>query len=77
VDCGVPMTEADLGFIARQLERLLTQGREARTEMRLLRGEMQIVRSSLSRLEDTIAMDVLDRLRALEAAGRGESGGVQ
>ena len=35
-------------------------------EVRLLREEVRIARSSLARIEDTVTMDVLDRLRALE-----------
>jgi hypothetical protein len=45
------MTEPDLAFIARQLERVLLELRHVRNEMRLVRGQVQI------------QLDVLERLR--------------
>lgn len=76
------MPDPDLNFIARQLERVLVELRtlssdvrslqSVRDEVRLLREEVRIARSSLARIEDTIAMDVLDRLRVLETT-KGQS----
>ena len=58
----------DLNFIARQLERLLAETRSTRDEIRLIRDELFIMHGKLNRLDDTLTMNVLDRLRALEAA---------
>jgi hypothetical protein len=60
------MTEPDLAFISRQLERVLLELRHVRNEMRLLRDQVQIQGGAIERLDDTIRMDVLERLRQLE-----------
>jgi hypothetical protein len=60
------MTEPDLAFISRQLERVLLELRHMRNEMRLLRDQVQIQGGAIERLDDTIRMDVLERLRQLE-----------
>ena len=58
--------EITLAFIARQLERVLAEQRDARTEQRFIREELRAMASTLARLEDTISMDVLERIRKLE-----------
>jgi hypothetical protein len=57
-----------LAFIGRQLERVLAEQRDARLEQRFIREELRSMVLSLARLEDTIALDVLDRIRKLESA---------
>jgi hypothetical protein len=57
-----------LAFIGRQLERVLAEQRDARLEQRFIREELRNIAASLARLEDTIAMDVLERIRKLESA---------
>lgn len=58
--------EITLAFISRQLERLLSEQRDTRTEQRFIREELRSMAVTLARLEDTIAMDILDRVRKLE-----------
>lgn len=60
------MAEITNEFIARQIERVLTEQRDARTEQRFIREELRSLAASLARLEDTISMDLLDRIRKLE-----------
>lgn len=60
------MTDIDLNFISRQLERVLAGQRDLRSDMQLLREEVRLIRNQLARIEDTVFMDVLDRLRMLE-----------
>lgn len=70
------MSEPDLSFIAEQLARVLAELRTLpamRDELRLLRQEFQLMReqmriqgAAIDRLDDTIRMNVLDRLSALE-----------
>jgi hypothetical protein len=57
-----------LAFIGRQLERVLAEQRDARLEQRFVREELRSIGLSLSRLEDSVALDVLDRIRKLESA---------
>lgn len=61
------MIDIDLNFISKQLERVLAEQRYFRTDVQLLREEVRLVRGQLARIEDTISMDILDRLRTLEA----------
>jgi hypothetical protein len=61
------MSESELKFIGRQLDRIVIEARSIRDEIRLLREEVRSIRTTMARLEDIITMDVLDRLRALEA----------
>jgi predicted nuclease with TOPRIM domain len=78
------MTEPDLAFIARLVERVLSDGREIREELRqireelrglrqdfgLLREELRLLSDRVGRLEDTVRHDVLERIRRLlEARG--------
>jgi hypothetical protein len=65
--------EITLAFIARQLERMLTEQRGMRLDLRSLRDELGLLReqvriqaTTLARLDDTITMNVLDRLQVLE-----------
>jgi prefoldin subunit 5 len=60
------MTEVDLNFLARQLERLQTDMQHLRRDMHFLREEVRLSRGQIARIEDAITMDILDRLRALE-----------
>jgi len=60
------MAEIDLTFISKQLERVQDELRYLRTDVQLLREESRLTRGQLSRLEDTITMDIMDRIRALE-----------
>jgi hypothetical protein len=70
------MPEIDLNFIARQMANILTELRSVRDEVRalrfmreeisLLREETRIATAMIRRLDDTISMNVLDRLQALE-----------
>ena len=60
------MTEPDLRFVSGQLNRILNSQRDMRNEMHIIRGEMQIIRSALNRIDDTLNMDILDRIRKLE-----------
>jgi hypothetical protein len=69
-----PMAEPDLNFIARQLANLIGDVRSLREELSadrlllgLLREEVRIATSMIRRLDDTIRMNVMDRLQALEA----------
>jgi hypothetical protein len=76
--------EITLPFIARQLERMLTEQRGMRLDLRslrddlhslrdefgLLREQVRIQATTLARLNDTITMNVLDRLQALEDVAR-------
>jgi hypothetical protein len=57
-----------LAFIGRQLERVLAEQRDARLEQRFIREELRNIGLSLARLEDSIALDVLERIRKLESA---------
>jgi hypothetical protein len=57
-----------LAFIGRQLERVLAEQRDARLEQRFVREELRSIGLSLSRLEDSVALDVLERIRKLESA---------
>lgn len=59
-------TEITLEFIARQLERVLAEQRDGGTEQRFIREELRSMATTLARLEDTITMDVLERIRKLE-----------
>lgn len=71
------MPEPDLNFIARQLASVLSEMRAIRDEVRalrsirdemgLLREEVRIATSEVRRLSDTVSMNVLDRLQALES----------
>jgi prefoldin subunit 5 len=61
----------DLDTIASQLDRILAELRVLRDEVRVLRSmrdEVRSTRNTLARMEDSITMDVLDRLRALETS---------
>ena len=60
------MTEVSLEFIAQQIERVLAEQRQQRKDMHFLREEVRLMRGQIARIEDTITMDILDRLRALE-----------
>jgi hypothetical protein len=68
------MAEPDLNFIARQLANLIGDVRSLREELStdrlllgLMREEVRIATSMIRRLDDTIRMNVMDRLQALEA----------
>jgi hypothetical protein len=58
--------DVTLDLIGRQLERVLAALRDARLEQRFVREELRNMAASLARLEDTIAMDMLERIRKLE-----------
>jgi hypothetical protein len=65
--------EITLVFIARQLERVLAEQRGMRLDLRSLRDEFGLLReqvriqgTTIARLDDTLTMNVLDRLQALE-----------
>jgi chromosome segregation ATPase len=74
------VTDVSLEFIAHQLERVLAEQRtmredlhsmdvdirQIREDVRDLRDITRSIRGRVARLEDTITMHVLDRLRALE-----------
>lgn len=60
------MTDIDLSSISKQLDRLFTEQRYLHTDVQLLREEIGVVREQLSRIEYTITIDLLERLRALE-----------
>jgi DNA-binding Xre family transcriptional regulator len=67
------VTEVSLEFIAQQIERLLaeqriTQNQLAR-ELTLQREQLRMHGSAIARLNDTITMNILDRLRTLETGG--------
>jgi hypothetical protein len=59
--------EITLAFIARQLERVLAEQRDMRAEQRFIREELRVLGTTLARLEDSIMMDLLERIRHLEA----------
>jgi len=71
------MPEIDLTFIARQLANVINELRAVRDEVRalrsirdeigLLREEIRITTAEVRRLNDTVSMNVMDRLQALEA----------
>jgi len=71
-----PIPDIDLNFLARQLASLTAEIRSLRDETRalrairedisLLRDELRITTNMVRRLDDTITMNVLDRLQALE-----------
>jgi hypothetical protein len=71
------MPDVTLEFIARQLERVLAEQRDMRTqlavlpnlrdEIGLLREQVRIQGNAINRLTDTLSFNVLDRLRKLEA----------
>jgi len=70
------MTEVSLEFIAQQIERVLTEQRLMRNqlanvhdELALQREQLRMHGSAIARLNDTITMDILDRLRTLETRG--------
>ena len=60
------MPEVTNEFLARQLERVLSEQRDQRTEQRFIREELRMIQVTLARLEDTISMDLLERIRKLE-----------
>jgi hypothetical protein len=62
------MTEPDLAFIARQIERVLSEQREIRQDLSLLREELRVLSSRVGRMADTVHHDMLDRIRRLEDA---------
>jgi hypothetical protein len=57
--------EPTLEFIAKQLERVLTEQQIMRGEIQVVHGEIQIVRGVVNRLDYAVT-DILDRLRRLE-----------
>jgi uncharacterized membrane-anchored protein YhcB (DUF1043 family) len=66
-------TEVSLEFIAQQLERVLAEQRLMRNQLAGLHDELSLQReqlrmhgSAIARLNDTVTMDILDRLRTLE-----------
>jgi uncharacterized membrane-anchored protein YhcB (DUF1043 family) len=70
------MTEVSLEFIAQQLERVLAEQRLMRNqlagvhdELTLQREQLRMHGSAIARLNDTVTMDILDRLRTLEKRG--------
>jgi len=67
------MTEVSLEFIAQQLERVLAEQRIIRNqlarELTLQREQLRNQGSTIARLNDTVTMDILDRLRTLETGG--------
>lgn len=63
------MTEVSLEFIAHQLEQVLSEQRQQRKDVHFLREEVRVMRGQIARIEDSITMDILDRLRALETGG--------
>jgi hypothetical protein len=67
------MADISLEFIAQKLDQVLIEQRRTRDDLRYLRQEFSLMREQvriqggeLVRLSDTIAMDVLERLRKLE-----------
>jgi polyhydroxyalkanoate synthesis regulator phasin len=60
------MTEPSLTFISKQMEQMLSEQRQQRKDLYLLREEVRMMRGQIARLEDAITMDIMDRLRALE-----------
>jgi hypothetical protein len=60
------VTEPSLTFISKQLEQVLSEQRQQRKDMYLMRDEMRLMRGQIARIEDAITMDIMDRLRALE-----------
>jgi hypothetical protein len=67
------MADISLEFIAQKLDQVLIEQRRTRDDLRFLRQEFSLMREQvriqggeLARLSDTIAMDVLERLRKLE-----------
>lgn len=75
------MADVDLTFLAEQMARMLSEQRAVRDELRglrldlrsvrdelgLLREQVRIEGAAVARLDDTISMNVLDRLRRLES----------
>lgn len=76
------MPDVDLTFLAEQMARMLSEQRAVRDELRglrldlrsvrdelgLLREQVRIEGAAVARLDDTISMNVLDRLRRLETS---------
>jgi hypothetical protein len=76
--------EITLEFIARQLDRVLSEQRGLRLDLRLLRDDLHSLRDEfgllreqvriqgtrIARLDETLTMNVLDRLQALEDGSR-------
>jgi hypothetical protein len=67
------MAEITLDFLGQQMARVLAGQREMRLDLRSLRDEFGLLReqvriqaATIARLDDTITMNVLDRLQALE-----------
>jgi hypothetical protein len=67
------MVEITLDFLGQQIARVLAGQREMRLDLRSLRDEFGLLReqvriqaATIARLDDTLTMNVLDRLRALE-----------
>jgi len=57
-----------LEFIARLLERQATDLRDVKMEQRFIHEELRGLAIAIARLEDTITMDLLERIRKLEGA---------
>ena len=60
------MTEYTLEWIGQHIVQLQADIRSLRDDIHLLRGEVHLARGDVARIQDTISMDIIERIRALE-----------
>jgi hypothetical protein len=58
--------QRDMRTLLGALSSIRDEQHAQRTELQLLREQVRLARADIARIEDTLTMNVLDRLRALE-----------
>jgi hypothetical protein len=64
---GIPTIHRAVHVLQEEVRRLRIDQRDMRDEMRLTREQVRFLTDRIGRLDDTVSMNVLDRLQALEA----------